>query len=150
MAGESQSEGDEIRLILKGEWSMIVRVKPILIRNYFMNYLAIGDLNFLIFIIPGFVTVWSFRFFSRIEKKGEFELLGLSFFWGLLILVIILPVLKIVLKESNEFFNNPYAISLAASFFSPFIGWSGSKIIQWNFFVSKIDGLRIKKENKKR
>lgn len=54
-----------------------------------MNYLSIGDYNFLVFIIPGFLTVWVFRYFTKSNKRGDFELLGLSFVWGLIILVIL-------------------------------------------------------------
>lgn len=50
---------------------------------------AIDMTTFLLFIIPGFITVWSYRYATYSEKTGEFELIGLSFFWGVTILLLV-------------------------------------------------------------
>ena len=52
-----------------------------------MENFPVEEFHFLIFIIPGFVTVWTFRYFTNSDKNGDFELLRLSFFWGLMVMI---------------------------------------------------------------
>jgi hypothetical protein len=75
--------------------------------------ISIETLNYLIFIIPGFTLVWSFRYFTRSERKGEFELAGLSFLAGLLTLSVaqlIYPPEKL-----TKLLQNPYSTTLVFS-----------------------------------
>lgn len=103
-----------------------------------MNYLTIGEYNFLIFTIPGFLTVWSFRYFSNSKKTGDFEFLGLSFIWGLIMLL----VFELIVKEGyrvERLLNNPYAAALVLSLLGFILGWVGSQMIQWRWFRKLIN-----------
>lgn len=108
-----------------------------------MDFLTIGDFNFLIFIIPGFLTVWTFRYFTQSKKRGDFELLGLSFVWGLVILVV-MELLTGFLYRNNyndkikEFLENPYAAAIALSILGISMGWIGSIVVRSEYF-KKID-----------
>lgn len=98
-----------------------------------MDYLSIGEYNFLIFIIPGFLTVWSFRYFAESQKKGDFEFLGLSFIWGLIMLIIF----QLINKEDyriERLLSNPYSAAIILSLFGFISGWFGNQIIQWGWF----------------
>lgn len=75
-----------------------------------MSDVSIADINFLFFVIPGFIAVWSYRYSTYSEKKADFEYLGLSFFWGLVI-----AALSTLLLKNSSLFNNPYAVSLTFS-----------------------------------
>lgn len=81
--------------------------------------------HFFVFIIPGFVTVWTYRYFSNAGKIGEFEYFASSCFWGLLILGIYEWIAP---KEVTEqLLSNPYAaggaLSLLGFFFGVFSPW---------------------------
>ncbi len=47
---------------------------------------SIDLLNTFLVVVPGAMTVWSFRYFSNSNKTGDFEYLMLSVFWGAFIL----------------------------------------------------------------
>jgi len=51
------------------------------------SLLKLDSYYFLLFVIPGFITVWTYRALFKIKKRGDFEYLGLSFFWGLVLFV---------------------------------------------------------------
>jgi hypothetical protein len=78
------------------------------------DQLSLGELHFLFFVIPGFISVWSYRYSTYSDKKGDFELLGLSFFWGIVIagLTAFLSTDK---EKVMEVMKNPYAAALAFS-----------------------------------
>jgi len=108
-----------------------------------MEFLTIGDFNFLIFIIPGFLTVWTFRYFIRSKKRGDFELLGLSFVWGLIILIFV----EFLLKKSykiEHLLSNPYGAAIVLSIFGIIFGWCGSHISQWSWFKKLIQRVSSK------
>jgi peptidoglycan/LPS O-acetylase OafA/YrhL len=108
-----------------------------------MDYLSIGEYNFLIFIIPGFLTVWSFRYFTESKKKGDFEFLGLSFIWGLIMLIIF----QLINKKNypvERLLSNPYAAAVVLSLFGFISGWLGNQIIQWKWFRKLINFLKSK------
>lgn len=79
-----------------------------------MSDLSLSDPSSLYFVIPGFITVWSYRYATYSEKKGEFELLGLSCFWGIFIVGMYAYVLHDKSKLA-ELFGNPYAAALSLS-----------------------------------
>jgi len=110
-----------------------------------MNDFSLGDFNFLVFIIQGFLTVWVFRYFIKSKKVGDFELLGLSFFWGLVILVIWSFFNKILYREARlgELLQNPYATSIVLSFFGALFGWVGSFIVSWSWFRKFVDKISL-------
>ncbi len=45
--------------------------------------ISASDLNYLLFVIPGFMVIWSYRHFTRAEKMGEFEYAAWSLIWGI-------------------------------------------------------------------
>lgn len=101
-----------------------------------MQSFSLADINYLIFVIPGFMLVWTFRFFTRSEKKGEFELAGLSFFWGLII--------SLFISFISHFSPTPfpvinkieglYAASAVFSLFAVVGGFIGAWISSKSFF----------------
>ncbi len=77
-----------------------------------MNQFPIDTYNFFFIVLSGFMTVWTFRYFSRSQKKGDFEYLGLSAFWGLVLCAIVGLFFKysnIPSDKINLFSSNPYA-----------------------------------------
>jgi predicted membrane protein len=106
-----------------------------------MQFLTVGEFNFLIFLIPGFVTVWSFRYFSNINRKGDFEFLGLSFIWGM----IILSVFGLIVQEEYrvaKLLSNPYAAAITLSLLGLILGWFGSKITRLKAFIKIVSFLK--------
>ncbi len=103
-----------------------------------MENLSIGDLHFLFFIIPGFLVVWTFRYFTKPEKNGDFEFLGLSFVWGLVTLFLVEYYFLFFpdgSKKLNDLFKNPYSTTLVLSFFGTAFGWMGAMISRLIKFI---------------
>jgi len=114
-----------------------------------MDFLTIGDLNFLILIIPGFLAVWTFHYFTRSKKRGDFELLGLSFVWGLLILTVMELLMRFFYRNNyndkiKDFLKNPYSVAIILSFLGVIFGWCGSHISQWSWFKKLIESISPK------
>src|SRR4030042_901427 len=101
----------------------------------------ISDLSFLIFIIPGFITVWSFRYFTKSKKTGDFEFLGLSFFWGLATLFLTFLYFKFLgsQEEFQKVLENPYAAAFALSLFGFIFGWVGGVLSKEKCFQKIVD-----------
>ena len=75
------------------------------------------------------MTVYSYRFFIKSDKKlAEFEWLGLSAFWGL-ILIAFLSSLKSN-PHLTEMFANPFATALVATTFGIIFSLIGSQIVK--------------------
>jgi H+/Cl- antiporter ClcA len=96
-----------------------------------MEVLNLTDKDVVAFVIPGFLLVWVFRCCTRSERRGDFEFLGLSFVWGL-----ILAIVTSYLVRHNP---NPSIRALAASgdnqwllllvmglIVAPIAGWFGA------------------------
>lgn len=70
-------------------------------------------------ILSGFVSVWTYRHFTKSQTKiSEFEYLGWSAFWGLVILTSFQLVAKLMHLDSpsfNDIFKNPFATGLITS-----------------------------------
>jgi len=76
------------------------------------------DFNFqqyLVYILPGFLTVWIFRYFTKSKKKGDFELLGLSMVCGFILFVLlslawwyiaVIAQFILFLFNSSDFYEN--------------------------------------------
>lgn len=76
--------------------------------------ISITDFHFLLFIIPGFIAVWTWRYSTYSKKQGDFELLGLSFFWG----IVIAALYAATTKDKNGaelLIKNPYAACVVLS-----------------------------------
>lgn len=88
--------------------------------------------NLFLFVIPGFITVWSFRYVTEPKKDSNFEYFALSVFWGLLLLTfnrLIAPLLS-TQETFNRLLQNVYAAALAFSFFGFFLGLAGGLLIK--------------------
>ena len=99
--------------------------------------------NFLIFIIPGFITVWTFRYFTKSEKKGDFEFLLSSFFWGLMLLFITEFGYSILyptdyITKFNKLIENPYAAALVLPITSVVFGIVAARVSRTNYFKAFI------------
>ena len=109
----------------------------------------INMFHFFIFIIPGFITVWSYRFFSNSVKIGDFEYFAASCFWGLFMVAVYELVCLIVSKREliRNFLDNPYSsVSVLCLFLLTllgfFLGWGGSILARNDHIRSLIDRLR--------
>lgn len=101
-----------------------------------MPEIPIDVFSFFIIAIPGAITVWSFRLFTKSKKQGDFEYLALSVFWGLVVLFIqnfIFP--NELLKRM---IGNLYSYAFISSFLGYFLGLLGVVIkIQTAKFIKK-------------
>jgi hypothetical protein len=106
--------------------------------------ISIDNLNFLLFVIPGFITVWSFRYFTRSKKTGDFEFLGLSFFWGLSTLLLTIFYYKLFLSQEKflKMLENPYAAAFILSLFGFIFGWVGGVLSRIKWFHKIINWLK--------
>lgn len=101
-----------------------------------MDIFGMGDFNFLIFLLPGFITVWSFRYLTRSTKKGEFELIGLSFLWGMILTALLgfLSLIPFVPPFPDTTFQTFYSVGLALSGFGFLLGIVGAYIVHRKWF----------------
>ncbi len=83
-----------------------------------------GLINLLLFTLPGFFAVWSFNKFRGKKIESDFEYAAFSFFWGLIIMVVVVQFSSE--DNVNKFFDNLYATSVAFSIFAVFIGMAAS------------------------
>lgn len=96
--------------------------------------------HFFLFVIPGFITVWSFRYFTDSKKIGDFEYFALSTFVGILMLLLYGSVAK---KESVAIvIQNPYVGAIVLSVLGLFMGWIGSRFSRAKFFRKIIHWLK--------
>jgi membrane protease YdiL (CAAX protease family) len=87
----------------------------ILNNKIIIKFMDIDIFHMFLFVIPGFVTVWSFRFFRKNEKKcGDFEYFALSVFWGLVMLLLYNLVANS--EQLEKLVGNIYAAALVLSF----------------------------------
>ena len=98
-----------------------------------MNPLSIADANFLIFIAPGFLVVWTFRYCTNSTKQGEFEYLGLSFVWGL-ILFFLVTILSLIIKPLSDLLKSIFGATFILPLFGAFLGWMGSQLVRYSWF----------------
>jgi hypothetical protein len=84
--------------------------------------------------LSGFIAVWIFRYFTgRKEKNSEFEWLGLSAFWGLVILIIV-EAIHLPEQQLKDLLGNPFAAGLALSTFGIVLGYMGSRFVRIKLF----------------
>ncbi len=108
-----------------------------------MNEISLSDYHFLIFIIPGFLVIWTFRYFTDSKKQGDFELLGLSFVWGLIVLILVEGLLGSQ-DKIQKLFENPYVAAVILSIFGVILGWLGSLLPKFTWFRKIINFLKRK------
>lgn len=89
--------------------------------------LPISEANLFIFIIPGFIIVWTYRNYMGIKREGEFEYLALSLFWGLLLLVFASLINNWIDGKLSVVFQNYYVFALIFSFIGFFISRAVAK-----------------------
>jgi hypothetical protein len=90
--------------------------------------------SFFLVGLSGFMTVWTFRYFTGSKKTAEFEYVGLSAFWGLVMLVIWESLPKAHPEQITELLSNPYAAGFVLSLLGALVGYAGSeavKLIKW-------------------
>ena len=101
--------------------------------------------HLLIFALPGFVVVWTFRYFSHSNKKSDgFELFALSFIWGLILLLAVELLMQITQgvgydKAIGDLLKNLYAASAILMLFAVILGWAGSYIVSRAKFKKLIE-----------
>lgn len=88
------------------------------------NMEQISLYHFLIFVLPGFMLMWSFRYCSKSNTKlSDFEYLAFSTFWGLVLLLInewVMPKEKVI-----EILANPYTATFIFAITGLFFGYVG-------------------------
>lgn len=101
-------------------------------------------IGYLLFIIPGFCLVWTFRHFTKSKNGiGEFEYAGWSFLWGIALFFLDIWIMKITrtplpqtstndpIRVAGAFLGMGLAIAIGLSF--P-LGYFGAVISKWGLF----------------
>ena len=110
-----------------------------------MTNMPIDQFTFWIFLITGFMLVWSFRYFTDSKKQGDFEFLGLGIFCGFINLMIFSFLMKFSYAKfpTND---NPlvemYAAGLILSIVSISLGLLAAQISKWKWFRSLMNRLK--------
>lgn len=105
--------------------------------------MSIDTQIYLYIILSGFITVWTFRYLKGSQQKlDNFEYLGFSAFWGLIILVLYEFYIKWRfdgdMEKFNRMFSNPFATGLVLSLFAPLLAFIGYKIfLLFKWFENK-------------
>lgn len=89
---------------------------------------SISSYMLLLFVIPGFITVWSFRHVGSIKKASDFEYFALSVFWGLVMLLIYELITP--LEMVQKLLQNLYAAALILSMIGFLFGWIGGRFVK--------------------
>lgn len=107
-----------------------------------MDLTAIG---YLLFVIPGFCMVWSYRHFTKAKQIGEFEYAIWSFLWGssMLLSVIKFGELRSAAPLPLPSMDNPFlfaaaslGMGLAASTIAFVLGYVGAFFFHLGLFSS--------------
>lgn len=99
----------------------------------------LSDIHYLLFIIPGFVLIWSYRFFAKAKPIGEFEYAALSFIWGFILVGSTGFIVRYFPK-----YDNLYYFTVYFSIFGVVFGRIGSLIAKWKWFVKLMDKIKPK------
>ena len=104
--------------------------------------------SFLTLGVSGFMTVWTFRKLTKQkEKLGEFEYLGLSTFWGMIIIFTALLIPKTNPENFYKAFNNPFAVGFVFSCFGIIMAILGAELFWIGLLISKTKFfMRLKKK----
>lgn len=126
-----------------------------------MDQLSLGDINLLFFVLPGFMIVWSFRYFTHSKKTGDFELLGLSFVLGILSLIAFEGYVHFIcwthwhwacqsgdaLTEIQKVLANPYGFAGIFTILGIPFGWVGAWISSCKFVQAGLSKMRWPRNN---
>jgi hypothetical protein len=109
-----------------------------------MPSLPIDQFSFWILIVPGFLWTWSFRYFTDSEKPANFEFLGISFFLGVINLLLYGSLKKwtggedFPLTNTQELVVAGFGLSIIALLF----GLLFAQISKWGFVRKIINSLK--------
>lgn len=86
---------------------------------------------FFLIVLSGFITVWTFRYFTGSKKTGDFEYLGLSAFWGLFNIFVFELLISLDKKSLSQVTGgNPYAGGFVLCIFGFVFGWGGASLLR--------------------
>lgn len=74
--------------------------------------------SYFVIVLSGFVAVWTYRNITKSQSKiSEFEYLGWSAFWGLVIMISFQLIAKLLQPDQNlsGLFQNPFATGFIMS-----------------------------------
>lgn len=106
-------------------WVRYLAVHAIL----FVNMEFDTEIFFLI-VLSGFITVWTFRYFTGLKKTGDFEYLGLSAFWGLFNIIVLELLLLNDKTKISQSLANPYAAGFVLCILGFLFGWGGARFLK--------------------
>ncbi len=95
-----------------------------------MDFAYIG---YLLFVVPGFFLVWTYRHFTNAEKIGEFEYAAWSFFFGVFLFIADIYILSINNKSLP-----PIPINNIADLLGSIIGISLGIVLGSSFLIGYI------------
>ena len=99
---------------------------------------------FWVFLVPGFVLIWSFRYFTNSDKKGDFEFFGLSIAGGFFIFLLYGILVKLGAFKIPEGETYIYFLAIPLFVISFMTGLICAQISKYNWFKSIIKFLRSK------
>jgi len=110
-----------------------------------MSELSSVDLqHFFIFVIPGFMTIWSFRYFTDSKKTGEFELFALSFFCGLVVLMFyeLISSAENIKKLLGNNYSAAFILSISGMIIS-FLAAAISRTSWYKIVIKKLKSFKL-------
>jgi hypothetical protein len=99
--------------------------------------------GYILFVIPGFTLVWTYRHFTKATKIGEFEYAAWSFLWGVILFLTTGTLLKfqnsilpsVPLNDIGAVIGSLLGISLGTAMSLSFpLGLVGVVIARLGFF----------------
>lgn len=85
--------------------------------------MSIDTYSFFLIVLSGFAMVWSFRHFSHSRNKiSDFEYLGFSSFWGVLVLACYGWLTRNHPEQISVLVSNPFVAGVVLSLLGGLIG----------------------------
>jgi len=97
---------------------------------------------FWIFLVPGFILLWSFRYFTNSNKRGDFEFFGLGIAGGFLILLLYGLLVRWGAIESFKDETPLYAAGFMLSILSYVAGLFCAQVSKWRWFRKIVNFLK--------
>lgn len=91
-----------------------------------MDTFPIETFHLLIFTIPGFFIIWSYRKVRGGNAISDFEYLMFSLFWGLILLIVYASIVDQV--TISTVLKNPYATAVSFSLLGSAAGWTTAQL----------------------
>ncbi len=93
--------------------------------------MSIDTYYFFLIVLSGFAMVWSFRHFSHSPNKiSDFEYLGFSSFWGVLILAVYTWIVRNHPNQIKILIENPLAAGVILSVWGGLVGGLIGRILR--------------------